>query len=64
MTDYTPLLIPMYRAHLASKKHPDFLEKVGEYYTKWAQNSTEEPVLREMNDAKELLAQGLHLMNK
>ncbi len=64
MTDYMPLLLPIYRALRSLNVEDEYFNKVEDLYAKWVQKPSQQAVLPDLGETREMIADGLHLVNK
>lgn len=63
MADYMPLLIPIYRSLKESKSDAPYLKEIETIYSNWKRTSTTESSVSDLNEAREIIQNGLHLLN-
>ncbi len=63
LKDYTPLLIPIYRALRAVDATSASFDEMERLYAQWAQKKAKEPLLPDLNEARNRLEIGLHAVN-
>ena len=64
LTDFTPLILPIYRALQKSKPDASYLTEVETIYSNWLQQSSNETQLSNLTEVREIIQNGLHLLNK
>lgn len=63
MADYTPLFIPIYRSLKESKSDAPYLNEIETIYSNWKRTSTAESSVSDLNEVREMIQDGLHLLN-